>query len=141
MPQDGQRVVDIWRGAVDATHDFLSAADRAAIEAEVREFLPNAPLWLAVDADDRPVGFMLLSDGRMEALFIEPAVRGQGVGRRLVEHALALHGAVSTDVNEQNGQALGFYRRLGFVPTGRSDLDGQGRPYALIHLRYSAERD
>ncbi|MFY8143840.1 MAG: GNAT family N-acetyltransferase, partial [Caulobacter sp.] len=42
-PEDGQRVLEIWAAAVDATHDFLSAEDRAAIGREVEAFLPYAP--------------------------------------------------------------------------------------------------
>jgi putative acetyltransferase len=137
-PADGERAVEIWRAAVDATHDFLSAEDRAAIEAEVRGFLPSAPLWLAVDDADLPVGFMLLDGTSMEALFIDPAHRGAGVGRALVAHALDRHPVLTTDVNEQNGQAVGFYERLGFVPTGRSERDSQGRAYPLIHLRFAS---
>jgi putative acetyltransferase len=41
---------------------------------------------------------------------------------------------MTTDVNEQNAQAVGFYEHMGFTRTGRSPLDGQGRPYPLIHL-------
>lgn len=134
-PADGEQVVAIWRDAVDATHDFLSAEDRVAIGEEVAGFLPSAPLLLAVDESDRPLGFMLLDGSHMEALFIDPMCRGTGIGRMLVAHALALHPAITTDVNEQNGQAVGFYERMGFTPTGRSDLDGQGRPYPLVHLR------
>ena len=78
---DGDAVVDLWRRAVDATHDFLSAEDRRAIDAEVAGFLPQAPLLLAVDAEDRPQGFMLLDGSHMEALFIDPAVHGQGIAR------------------------------------------------------------
>ena len=125
----------VWRAAVDATHDFLTAEDRRAIDAEVAGLLPSAPLWLAVDARDQAIGFMLLDGAHMEALFIDPAVRGTGVGRALVSHALGLHNSITTDVNEQNAQAVGFYERLGFVATGRSDRDGQGRPYPLVHLR------
>lgn len=132
---DGQRVLAIWRGAVDATHDFLSREDKEAIAAEVADFLPSAPLWLAVDADDRALGFMLLDGARMEALFIDPAQRGKGIGRALVEHALAGAPEILTDVNEQNAQAVGFYERMGFVVTGRSALDGQGRGYPLLHLK------
>ena len=77
---------------------------------------------------------MALSDGTMDALFIDPAYRGRGVGRRRVEHALMLSPILTTDVNEQNGQAVGFYQRLGFVETGRSATDGQGRPYPVVHL-------
>lgn len=136
-PADGSRVIEIWRDAVDATHDFLTRADRIAIEEEVRGFLPAAPLWLALDAADHPLGFMLLDGASMEALFIDPVHRGRGVGRMLVEHALALHPALTTDVNEQNARAVGFYERMGFVRTGRSDRDGQGRAYPLIHLRHA----
>ncbi len=138
-PADGDRAVEIWRAAVDATHDFLAAEDRIAIEEEVKGFLPKASSWLAVDSDDRPVAFMLLDDNSMEALFIDPAYRGQGVGKALVEHAIALHSSITTEVNEQNSQAVGFYRRMGFVATGRSERDGQGRPYPLIHLRFPAQ--
>ncbi|HBG89101.1 MAG TPA: acetyltransferase [Stenotrophomonas sp.] len=133
---DGDAVVDLWRRAVDATHDFLSAEDRRAIDTEVVGFLPQAPLLLAVDAEDRPLGFMLLDCSHMEALFIDPEVHGQGIGRQLVEHALAQHSTLTTDVNAQNAQALGFYLRMGFVETGRSEVDSQGRPYPLIHLRH-----
>lgn len=135
-PHDGERVVNIWRDAVDATHDFLTPEDRAEIENEVREFLPAAPLWLAVDADDRALGFMLLDGGHMEALFVDPASRGAGIGRALVVHGLSLFNTMTTDVNEQNAQAIGFYERMGFTQTGRSGKDGQGRNYPLIHLRF-----
>ena len=134
-PADGERVIQIWRDAVDATHDFLSAQDRAAIDEQVQMFLPQALLWLAVDDQDRAVGFMGLSGSHMDSLFIDPAHRGMGVGRNLVEHAAALQPSLTTDVNEQNTQALGFYQRLGFVQTGRSPTDDQGRPYPLVHMR------
>jgi len=42
----------------------------------------------------------------------------------------------TTDVNEQNSQAVGFYGKMGFKRTGRSPVDDQGRPYPLIHLRH-----
>lgn len=133
---DGARMLDIWRKAVDATHDFLSPADRAAIDAEVTGFLPQSPAWLATDPDDHAIGFMLVDGMHMEALFIDPDWRGKGVGRSLVEHGLELNPTLTTDVNEQNLLAISFYERLGFTRTGRSDRDGQGRPYPLIHLRH-----
>ena len=133
---DGTRVLDIWRHAVDATHHFLSDEDRRAIESDVVAFLPGAPLDLAVDENDRPIAFMLLDGSHMEALFVDPAHHGAGVGRLLVEAALTRHPGLSTDINEQNEAAAGFYERLGFERCGRSALDGQGRPYPLIHLRY-----
>lgn len=67
-------------------------------------------------------------------LFVAPAVRGSGVDRRLVEHAISQCGATLVDVNEQNEQAVGFYQKMGFAVTGRSPLDGQGKPYPLLHM-------
>lgn len=135
-PEDGPRVVEVWAAAVDATHDFLTPEDRAAIGREVEAFLPTAPLTVAVDRRDRPVAFMLIAGAHMEALFIDPEHRGAGVGRMLIEYALAVHPVLTTDVNEQNAQAVGFYEHMGFERTGWSATDGQGRPYPLIHLRF-----
>ncbi len=125
---DGQRVVSIWSDAVDATHHFLSADDRVAIGREVAAFLPDLPLILAVDEADLAIGFMALSEGQIDALFVDPAHHGMGIGRALVEHAGETFPTLSVDVNEQNGRALSFYQRLGFSEIGRSSVDGQGRP-------------
>lgn len=133
---DGEALVDLWRRAVDATHDFLSTEDRQAIDTEVAGFLPQASMVVAVGEQDQPQGFMLIEGSHMEALFIDPDVRGTGIGRQLLLHALALHPQLTTDVNAQNTQAVGFYRRMGFAETGRSPMDSQGRPYPLIHLRH-----
>lgn len=135
-PEDGPRAVQIWAAAVDATHDFLTPEDRAAIGREVEAFLPSAPLTLAVDDRDRAIGFMLIDGGYMEALFIDPEHRGAGVGAILIDYALAVHPVLTTDVNEQNAQAVGFYEHMGFERIGWSATDGQGRPYPLIHLRF-----
>jgi len=137
---DGATLIDLWRRSVYATHHFLSAEDRTAIDAEVCSFLPNAVVTVAVDEDDTPRGFMLLDGTHMEALFIDPDCRGTGIGRQLLQHALSLHAELSTDVNLQNAQAVGFYQRMGFVETGRSEVDSQGRPYPLIHLQYQGKQ-
>lgn len=135
-PDDGNRVIDIWRGAVDATHEFLTPKDRLEIDELICSFLPQAPLFLAVDENDRPLAFMLIESGHMEALFVDPDCRGTGIGAMLVRHGISLHPKMTTDVNEQNSQAVGFYERMGFKRTGRSEVDGQGRSYPLIHLEY-----
>lgn len=136
-PDEGERAIQIWRRAVDATHDFLSREDRQAIDAMVCDFLPQVPLWFAVDANDEPLAFMFIDGGHMEALFVDPAHRGTGMGALLVRHGLSLHPTMTTDVNEQNAQAVDFYEKMGFRRTGRSALDGQGRPYPIIHLEYA----
>lgn len=136
---EGEKLITIWCRSVDATHDFLSAEYRGELETLVRSFLPEAPLWVAVNALDEPLGFMLLSGQHMDALFVDPDTRGQGVGRLLVEHALSQAPELTTNVNEQNEQAVGFYKKMGFKVTGRSEVDDLGKPYPLLNLAYGKE--
>lgn len=136
--QDLPHVMEIWRRAVDATHDFLDSGDRTAIEAELSTFFPQVSLELAIDKRGTLLGFMLLQEGHLDALFIDPAHHGNGIGKAFIERAVAAHPDLTTDVNEQNPNALRFYEHLGFMRVGRSADDGQGRPYPLVHLRYSA---
>ena len=131
---EGKKLIAIWRRSVDATHDFLSKEYRAELEDLGSAFLPEAPLWVAVTEKDEPVAFMLLTGEHMDALFVDPTVRGCGVGKLLIEHALTLAPKLTTNVNEQNEQAVGFYKKMGFKVTGRSETDDLGKPYPLLNL-------
>ncbi|MBX8827379.1 acetyltransferase [Ochrobactrum sp. SFR4] len=133
---DAPVLSDIWRDSALATHDFLSQNDFKEIEAMVREqYLPNAEVWVAEDAG-KPVGFMGMTDSHIDSLFIAPNLRGKGVGKHMLAHAKSLFGdKLTVDVNEQNSQGVGFYLHMGFQQTGRSELDDQGKPYPILHLK------
>ena len=134
-PADVPRALDIWRSAVDATHPFLSPRDRGEIDRIVAEqYLPTAQLWMAVDDDDRPMGFLGLAPGQIEALFVHADVHNRGYGTLLVDHALSLEPKLRVEANEQATNAVGFYLSRGFRIVGRSPTDGDGRQYPLIHL-------
>ena len=134
---DLPRALEIWRDAVDATHGFLTPADRAEIDAMVVGWLPTVDLWLLDDDDGRPTGFLVMDGNLIDALFVDPAVHGRGYGTALLNHALDLAPDAVVDASEQASNALPFYEARGFIRTGRSDTDPQGRPYPLIHLRYA----
>lgn len=134
-PDDADRLFQIWRSAVEATHDFLKPEDLEFISTQVREaYLPEASLHLAVDRDDRPLGFMGLDGDMIDTLFVDPDHHGRGVGRLLIGMARARGAPLRVDVNEQNTRAIGFYEKLGFRQTGRSPVDSAGMPYPLLHL-------
>lgn len=136
-PADLPRALEIWRAAVDATHGFLTAKDRAEIDIMVeRDHLPNVDLWVATDTHGCVQGFLGLGDEEIDSLFVDPAMHGQGYGGALVAHALQRFPHVRVDASEQAPQAVAFYERRGFVRTGRSPTDPMGRPYPLIHFRY-----
>jgi putative acetyltransferase len=137
-PGERAALVALWERSVRASHDFLSEADIGELRPRVGEALAGdgLELWVLADPADAPVGFMGLADDEIAALFLDADRRGRGGGRLLVEHAQALRGgALTVDVNEQNLAAIGFYEALGFTVTGRSPLDGDGRPFPLLHMR------
>lgn len=135
-PEDYPRVVDVWESSVRATHDFLTEADIQFYWPFVQNGLPHVEHLLVMrDGGGQVVGFMGVVGMKIEMLFIDPAWRGQGIGRRLLTHAVEALGATLVDVNEQNAQAVGFYDRMGFEVIRRSELDGTGKPFPILHLR------
>jgi len=138
LPSDREVLVDIWLRSVRATHTFLTEQDIQGLLAPTRTYLTSAEseLWvLASDAGD-PVGFMGMSGSEIEALFLAPELLRRGGGRLLVDHARKLSGGdLTVSVNEQNNAARRFYEACGFVVESRSDLDGDGRPFPLLHMR------
>ncbi len=138
-PGEYPRLVEIWRSAVDATHQFLAEEHREEIESRLAtDYLPQADLHVA-DRDGIPVAFAGVSGASLEMLFVDAQQRGQGIGTALLAFVVAEHGVTTVDVNEQNAQAVEFYRRRGFRLVGRSELDDQGRPYPILHLTLRAE--
>jgi len=139
-PKDRDVLFDVWLRSVEATHAFVSDADIRAFKPLVRDYLASneTEFWVLCDADGAVAGFMGMAGPEVESLFLAPEFHGRGGGRRLVEHARTLHGELTVDVNEQNAAAVGFYQACGFVVEGRSDLDGSGRPYPLLHMRRAA---
>lgn len=137
-PDDLPTLVEIWEAAVRATHHFLPESDLQVIKPLLREqYFPAVQLTCARDEAGRILGFLGHAEDRVEMLFVDPHSHGQGVGRRLMQHAIDQLGATRVDVNEQNPQAVGFYQHLGFVVTDRSRLDGGGRPFPILHMALS----
>lgn len=139
-PEDYPRVVDVWEASARATHHFVREADIDVFRPMVRDALPQLTQLACVrDVDGHVAGFIAAAHRRVDMLFLHPMARGQGAGRRLLSHALVAWGATELDVNEQNEQAVGFYLHMGFRVVGRSELDGTGKPYPLLHLKVGGD--
>ena len=133
---DYTRLVQIWEDSVRATHDFLPDSYIDMLKNLVlTRYLDAVMLICTKDSCQRITGFAGVSAGKVEMLFIDPHRRGQGLGRQLLGYAIEHMNADELDVNEQNPQALGFYLKQGFEVIGRTEHDGLGQPYPLLHLR------
>jgi putative acetyltransferase len=133
--EDRDALLDIWLRSVRATHRFLNEADIQSLLISARDrWLVGLEVWVLTE-DGQLIGFMGMSEHKIEALFLGPEYLRRGGGRLLVEHAASRHPTLLVDVNEQNPAARCFYEALGFVIEGRSEVDGQGRPFPLLHMR------
>lgn len=139
MAEDNAQLAAIWQRSVRATHHFLSEEDITRLYPLVlNDYLPAVSVWVAEDQAGQPCGFIGLDGNKVEMLFIDAECRGSGVGKALLTQAEAMYPELLVDVNEQNPQALGFYQHYGFILTGRSELDGQGTPFPLLHMKLAA---
>ena len=67
--------------------------------------------------------------------FIDNKYRGAGIGKKLITYAIDNLQVTKVDVNEQNVQAVGFYKYMGFNIYKRSNLDGEGKEYPILHMQ------
>ena len=129
--EDLPALAGIWEEAVSATHDFLSAADFEEIRACLPEYFDRTDIYVYEEGGVAK-GFLGVAGGKVEMLFVcEP---GRGIGTALLDFAIVV-GARRVDVNEQNGKAAAFYEKRGFEVCGRSETDGGGRHYPLLHMK------
>ncbi|MDF7759743.1 GNAT family N-acetyltransferase [Kosakonia cowanii] len=137
MPVHYPTLLKIWESSVRATHDFLPEEEIQALRPLLENlYFPGVTLSMArLVAGGAIVGFVGVSEKRIEMLFVDAAQRGKGIGKALLHHAIVQQGADELDVNEQNPQAVSFYQQQGFKVVGRSEQDGQGRPYPLLHMK------
>jgi len=135
-PSHFERLVTVWESSVRATHHFLQESDIAALRPLLlNAYLPNLKVMIARDEAGVIHGFLGVDENRIEMLFVDDASWGKGVGKLLLQYAIAHFGANEVDVNEQNPQSVAFYQHMGFVQVGRSERDGQGNAFPLLHMR------
>jgi GNAT superfamily N-acetyltransferase len=110
--------------------------------AEARRYPQGNPWYRAVHADGQPVGFVMLSWDVAPAppeingpwflwkLLIDHRYQGKGYGREVVRQIVeVVRGQGGTELLTSyvpgEGGPAGFYARLGFVPTGELDPEGE----------------
>ncbi|WP_248794592.1 GNAT family N-acetyltransferase [Pseudomonas sp. MWU13-2105] len=135
-PGDYPELARLWEASVRATHDFLPDSYIELLKNMLlTHYLDAVMLICTRDSRQRITGFAGVAAGKVEMLFIAPQARGTGLGKQLLRYAIEHLNADELDVNEQNSQAVGFYFKQGFEVIGRSEKDGMGQPYPLLHLR------
>lgn len=131
---------------------FVNSVEDAMEEAV--EWAHAKPWYRAVYAGDEPIGFVMLSwdvEPRppdiigpwfLWKLIVDARHQGRGHGREIVRMVTTLiRGEGATELFTSHGvgegSPAGFYARLGFVPTG--ELDPNGEVILRLDLNRSAQ--
>ncbi len=134
--KDIQEILDTWESAIRATHDFLSEEDIISLKPQVKEGAKHVNNLLCVRNKNNIIkAFIGVHDFKIEMLFVSNDNRGNGIGKKLVKYAIGTLNVNYVDVNEQNPQALGFYKHLGFEVFKKSALDEQGNAFPILHMK------
>ncbi|MCI5655760.1 MAG: GNAT family N-acetyltransferase [Candidatus Pseudoruminococcus sp.] len=129
-------LLDIWEDSVRATHHFLSDVDIKQIKEYVPQALNDVKHLIIAESDSgKPIAFMGTENNRLEMLFLSPTKRGKGIGKQLIQYGIQNYGIREVTVNEQNTQAVGFYKHLGFEIYKRTNCDEEGNPYPLLYMK------
>lgn len=138
---DYPRMMEIWESAVKATHDFLKEEDFELFKKVIpSEFLPQVRAFVIED-NNNIQAFFGVSDDNLEMLFVDAAMRGKGFGKIAVDYIIQTLQIYKVDVNEQNQQAVAFYLKSGYEQIGRSEKDGMGKDYPLLHFVYNPQQN
>ncbi|MBB6324557.1 putative acetyltransferase [Algoriphagus iocasae] len=130
-----QNVVDLWEASVRATHHFLKEEDIEFFKPLIlTSYLDAVELRCIRNNEKEIIGFLGIADQNLEMLFIHPAYRGKRIGKALLDYSIEQLKVTKVDVNEQNEQAVGFYKHCGFEVINRSELDPTGKPYPILHM-------
>jgi putative acetyltransferase len=130
-----RQLIQLWERSVRATHHFLSEADISNYRPLILEQYFDQLDLFCFYQQKTILGFIGLDQKLIQMLFIDPEFRGTGVGKALIKYAIEHHQVDSVDVNEQNEQAIGFYKHLDFQIVDRFEEDALGKPYPILSMQ------
>jgi GNAT superfamily N-acetyltransferase len=130
-----KQLVGIWEASVRSTHLFLSDDEILKIKEYVPEAIKGVQyLAVAKSENNLPLAFMSVNGNKLEMIFVSWNMIGCGIGRTLFEYGIKKYNINTLTVNEQNLQALEFYKHFGFKVFKRTELDEQSKPYPLLYM-------
>ena len=131
-------LLGIWEASVRASHHFLTEEDIRSLYPQAEEAVRQiGTLWVADDGNVR-IGFIGIQSGKIEMLFLHPDYFRKGIGKVLIQKAIAEQNVQYVDVNEQNPSAVKFYERMGFRTFRRDSTDDQGNPFPILRMKIKA---
>lgn len=135
---DALAAADVWWNSRQASIPAIPPPPRTHEEMRTifaEKIIPNRETWLAVSDDGAAVGVMVLHEGWIASLYLEPKHSGMGIGTQLLDLAKERNpGGLDLWAFQSNTGARRFYERHGFVNVAMTDGDNEeGEPDVRYH--------
>ena len=112
-PADMEETLRVFRAACLPSHPFLTPAFLEKSESAMRERnLAGLDTYVLDEGGIR--GFLSHNGPFIDALFVDPAFQGRGLGKQLLDHLKAQMPSIHLTVFAQNPRAVRFYQREQF---------------------------
>ena len=132
---DYKELIRVWEDSVRATHNFITEEDIQFYKPLIlNEYFKVVNLLCNKDEKLKINGFMGIVEDKLEMLFIDSVDFCKGIGKKLLIHAITEYKVKKVDVNEQNEQAVGFYKHMGFIVVKRSEVDPWGKNFPILFM-------
>ena len=112
--QDLTEVMNIWLETNIQAHDFIPESYWTGNFEMVKEMLPSAELFVYLNDSGAIEGFVGLSGGYIEGIFVRKPSQSKGIGKKLLDHIKEHNEQLALSVYQKNEGAARFYVREGF---------------------------
>ncbi|ENS5608786.1 N-acetyltransferase [Vibrio mimicus] len=111
---DLDSVLEIWLDASVKAHDFVDPEFWKSQVDNMRNLYIPASETYVYEIGSKIAGFYSLHENNLAAIFVQPELQGQGIGKQLLRHAKSQRKMLTLSVYKENQSSYGFYLSQGF---------------------------
>jgi putative acetyltransferase len=128
---DLSEIMQIWLSSNIEVHNFVDESYWKDNFEFVQKIIPQTTV-LVYEKQNSIAGFIGLTNGYINGLFVKKIFRSKGIGKSLIEYAKLYNKHLTLDVYALNQSAVNFYKRESFCITDQHiDKDTKALEYTM----------
>ncbi len=135
-----EELLSVWDDSVLGSYDYILEEEITLFKRFiVEQVFPSVSLHCVKDRNGSISAFIGSKNNKVEMLFVKNALIGNGLGKKLLQYAVLELSCNKVDVNEENKQAIAFYKRMVFLTESRSLKTGKASTFNVLHMQLAGQ--